>query len=63
MKISDEKHAQWVQFLVVVGMFIILFGNIVEMVWHANLPITGLSVKLSKFPPLPEITHIIIVHA
>ena len=48
---------QTVWFLVVVGILLILFGNmsIVGKLQHGNLPVNGLSTKLSQFPPLPEI--------
>ena len=48
---------QKVCFLVAVGNFIILFDNmwIIRIVWHGNLPINCMSIRLSKLPPLPEI--------
>ena len=59
-----NKVPQTVWFLVVVGILLIWFSNI-SMVWklqHGNLSINGLSIKLSKFPPLPEITLIMTWH-
>ena len=40
------------------GNFVILFGHmlIVRAVQHENLLINSLSIKFSKFPPLPEST-------
>ena len=48
---------QTILFLVVVGILFILFSNIpmVRKLQHGYLPINGLSTKLSRFPPLPEI--------
>ena len=51
-----SRVPQTVWFLVVVGILLILFSNIsmVRKLQHGNLPLNGLSTKLSKFPPLPE---------
>ena len=42
---------------VVVGILLVMFGNMakVRKLQYGNLPLNGISTKLSKFPPLPEI--------
>ena len=59
LKGSNEisRVPQNILFLVVVGILLIWFSNMtmVRKLQHGNLPINGLSTKLSKFPPLPEI--------
>ena len=58
---SDTKGItrvpQTVLFLVVVGILLILRGNMsmVRKLQHGNLTVNGLSTKWSKFPPLPKI--------
>ena len=53
------KQAHWVQFLIVVGnlkTFLATCLFLIRIVKLGNIPITFLSTKLLKFPPLPPIT-------